>query len=110
MPVASASSVAAQYGAWAYLAVFVLTALGWAGMPGIGGAVIGGAAVLASQGKLNLAGVLIAAAAGTEAGGLLGYGIGDRWARRFLDRPGGSHDRLRRATAKAQGLYERWGR
>jgi hypothetical protein len=41
--------------------------------------VVGRAAVLASQGKLNIWWVLIVAALGAEVGGVAGYHIGDRW-------------------------------
>jgi membrane protein DedA with SNARE-associated domain len=57
----------------------------------IGTAAIGAAAVLASQGQLNIAAVLIVAAIGNEVGGLLGFQIGDRWGRSGAPtRPGGS--------------------
>jgi len=106
----AAASSTAQYGAWAYLAVFVLMALSFAGIPAIGAAVVGWAAVLASQGKLNIVVVLIVAALGAEAGGLAGYGIGNRWGRKLLDRPGRQRARLRKAVARAEGIYAKWGR
>src|SRR5260370_5043208 len=83
----AAAAPAARYGGWAYLAVFALMALSFAGIPAIGGAVVGWAAVLASQGKLNIVAVLIVAALGAEAGGLAGYASGARWGRKLLDRP-----------------------
>ena len=46
-PLAAASS-ASPGGLWAYIAIFALVAIGWAGVPAIGGAVIAGAAVAAS--------------------------------------------------------------
>ena len=58
------------------------------GVPFRGTAAIGAAAVFASQGKLNIAAVLIVAVIGNEVGGLLGYKIGDRWGRRILEHPG----------------------
>jgi membrane protein DedA with SNARE-associated domain len=104
------SSSAAPYGAWAYLAVFALMALSFAGIPAIGAAVVGWAAVLASQGKLNIFVVLIVATLGAEAGGLAGYSIGDRWGRKFLDRPGRWQERRQKAVATAEALYAKWGR
>jgi membrane protein DedA with SNARE-associated domain len=104
------SSSAAPYGAWAYLAVFALMALSFAGIPAIGAAVVGWAAVLASQGKLSIFVVLIVAALGAEAGGLAGYGIGDRWGRKFLDRPGRRQEQRQKAVAAAEALYAKWGR
>ena len=85
----AAVSSAAPYGAWAYVAVFALMTLAFAGIPGVGTAVVGWAAVLASQGKLNIVTVLVVAAMGAEVGGLAGYSIGDRWGRKLVDRPAG---------------------
>ena len=67
-------------GIWAFLAAFAATAAGYRGIPFTGTAAIGAAAVLASQGQLNIAAVLIVAAMGNQAGGLLGSQVGDRWA------------------------------
>jgi membrane protein DedA with SNARE-associated domain len=106
----AASSSAAQYGVGAYLVVFALMALSFAGIPAIGAAVVGWAAVLASQGKLNIGVVLIVAALGAEAGGLAGYSIGERWGRKFLDRPGRRQERLQKALAQAEAIYAKWGR
>ena len=106
----AAASSAAPYGAWAYLAVFALMALSFAGIPAIGVAVVGWAAVLASQGKLNIFVVLIVATLGAEAGGLAGYSIGDRWGRKLLDRPGRRQERRQKAVATAEALYAKWGR
>jgi membrane protein DedA with SNARE-associated domain len=106
----AASSSAAQYGVGAYLVIFALMALSFAGIPAIGAAVVGWAAVLASQGKLNIGVVLIVAALGAEAGGLAGYSIGERWGRKFLDRPGRRQERLQKALAQAEAIYAKWGR
>ena len=84
----TAASSSTGIGIWAYLAVFAATAAGYMGVPIIGTAAIGAAAVLASQGQLNIAAVLIVAAIGNEVGGLLGYQIGDRWGRPLLEHPG----------------------
>ena len=108
--VAASSSSAAPYGAWAYLVVFALMALSFAGIPAIGATVVAWAAVLASQGKLNIVAVLVVAMLGAEAGGLIGYAIGDRWGRKFLERPGRRRERLQRAVAKAEAIYAKWGR
>jgi len=105
-----ADGSATTSGLWAYLAVFALVAIGWAGIPAIGGAVIAGAAVLASQGHLNFAGVLITSILATEAGGLAGYAVGARWGRALMDHPGPWLDRRQRALAAGEGLYAKWGR
>jgi membrane protein DedA with SNARE-associated domain len=94
----------------AYLIVFALMAVSFVGVPAIGATVVGAASVLASQGKLNIAVVLVVAMLGAEAGGLVGYGIGNRWGRKLLDRPGRQRERLQKAIAKAEAIYARWGR
>jgi membrane protein DedA with SNARE-associated domain len=53
-------------------------ALSFAGIPAIGAAVVGWAAVVASQVKLNIVVVLIVAGLGAEASSLAGYSIGDQ--------------------------------
>jgi membrane-associated protein len=106
----AAAAETASYGAGAYLVVFALMALSFAGIPAIGGAVVGWAAVLASQGKLNIFAVLIVAALGAEAGGLAGYAIGDRWGRRLVEWRGPWQERREQAVAKAEDVYAKWGR
>jgi membrane protein DedA with SNARE-associated domain len=106
----AAAAETASYGAGAYLVVFALMALSFAGIPAIGGAVVGWAAVLASQGKLNIFAVLIVAALGAEAGGLAGYAIGERWGRKLMERPGRWQERRHQAVAKAEAVYAKWGR
>jgi membrane protein DedA with SNARE-associated domain len=107
--IATASS-ASPYGAWAYVAVFALMTLAFAGIPGVGTAVVGWAAVLASQGKLNIVAVLVVAAMGAEVGGLAGYSIGDRWGRKLVDRPGRRQAQRQKAVARAEAIYAKWGR
>jgi membrane protein DedA with SNARE-associated domain len=94
----------------AYLVIFALMALSFIGIPAIGTAVVAWASVLASQGKLNIFAVLIVAALGCEAGGLIGYDIGDRWGRKLLARPGRRKERWQKALAKAEAIYAKWGR
>ena len=95
-------------GLGAYVVVVLLVAIGWAGVPAIGGAVIAGAAVLASQGKLDFGGVLVASILATEAGGLAGYAIGIRWGRALLNHPGPGLDRRQRALSAGEALYDKW--
>ena len=106
----AAAAETPSYGAGAYLVVFALMALSFAGIPAIGGAVVGWAAVLASQGKLNIVAVLIVAALGAEAGGLAGYAIGDRWGRKLVEWHGPWQERREQAVAKAEDVYAKWGR
>jgi hypothetical protein len=46
---------------WQYLLLFLAVGASWAGVPVIGTAALGAAAVAASQDKLDLAGVLVVA-------------------------------------------------
>ena len=105
-----ADGSATMGGLWAYVAVFLLVAIGWAGVPAIGGAVIAGASVLAGQGKLDFGGVLVASILATEAGGLAGYAVGVRWGRALLNHPGPWLDRRQRALSAGEALYAKWGR
>jgi membrane protein DedA with SNARE-associated domain len=97
-------------GLWAYLAIFTLVAIGWAGVPAIGGAVVAGASVLASQGRLAIGAVLVVSMLGTEAGGLAGYSIGRRWGRDIMNRPGRTLAQRQRAVDAGEALYAKWGR
>jgi membrane protein DedA with SNARE-associated domain len=106
--IAEASS-SAPSGLWAYVAVFALMVLAFAGVPAIGAAVVSWAAVLASQGQLNILVVLAVALAGAEVGGLTGYGIGARWGRQILERPGRWQDRRHNIAARGERIFARWG-
>ena len=94
---------------WQYLLLFLAVAASWAGVPVIGTAALGAAAVAASQGRLDLAAVIAVAAIAGEAGGLGGYGIGRRWGRRLLERPGRHHARREKMAERGEKLYARWG-
>jgi hypothetical protein len=54
---------------WQYLLLFGAVAASWAGVPIIGTAALGTAAVAASQDKLDLAAVIVVAVLAGEAGG-----------------------------------------
>jgi membrane protein DedA with SNARE-associated domain len=106
----AAASSASSGGLWAYLAVFALVMIGWAGIPAIGGAVIASAAVLASQGHLNIVAVLAVSILATGVGGLIGYSVGLRWGRSIMDHPGPWLRRRQQAVATGEALYAKWGR
>ncbi len=106
----AAAGPASSGGLWAYFAIFALVAIGWAGVPAIGGTVVAGAAVLASQGHLAIGAVLVVSLLGTEAGGLAGYAIGRRWGRAIMNRPGRTLARRQRVIAAGEAVYARWGR
>jgi membrane protein DedA with SNARE-associated domain len=110
MHLLAASGSPSALGSWAYLVIFLAAAAGYMGVPVIATAVIGFAAVLASQGGLNIAAVLVVAAIGCEIGGLGGYKIGGRWGRRLVEHPGPGLEWRKKAVAKGQAAYRRWGR
>jgi membrane protein DedA with SNARE-associated domain len=108
-PLAAASSSVSD-SPWAYLGIFALVMLGWAGIPGIGATVLGAATVAASQGKLNIAAVLLVAIIAVEAGGVVGYSVGVRWGRALLSHPGPLLARRQRALTAGEAMYAKWGR
>jgi len=94
---------------WQYLVLFLAVAASWAGVPAIGTAALGAAAVLASQERLDLAAVVVVSVIAGEAGGLGGYAIGRRWGRRLLERPGRHQARREKMMERGERLYARWG-
>jgi len=93
-----------------YVALFLAVTASWAGVPIIGAAALGAAAVAASQGRLAIAVVLIVAAVAGEVGGLIGYAIGDHWGRQLVDRPGKRQAGRARMLARGEDAYAHWGR
>ena len=108
-PLAAAGS-SVSGGFWIYLGIFALVMLGWAGIPGIGATVLGAATALASQGRLNIAAVLVIAIIAVEAGGMAGYSVGIRWGRALLSRPGPLLARRQRMLTAGEAMYVKWGR
>jgi len=106
----AAAGTSGSLGLWAYPVILAAAALGYLGIPFIGAAAIGFAAVLASQGKLNIAAVLVLAAIGCEIGGIAGWKIGDRWGRPLLEHPGPVLAWRKKAVAKGEQVYQKWGR
>jgi membrane protein DedA with SNARE-associated domain len=95
---------------WQYLLLFLAVAASWAGVPFIGATALGAAAVAASQGHLNLALVVGVATLAGEAGGLIGYAVGDRWGQILLERPGKHQEGRRKMVERGERAYEKWGR
>jgi membrane-associated protein len=95
---------------WEYLALFLAVAASWAGVPFVGATALGAAGIAASQGKLDLAAVVLVATAAGEVGGLIGYAIGDRWGRQLLERPGKHQAGRQRMVERGERAYARWGR
>ena len=94
---------------WQYVLLFLAVAASWAGVPAIGTAALGAAGVAASQGKLELAAVIVVAVIAGEAGGLGGYAIGRRWGRQLLERPGRHQADREKMEERGERLYARWG-
>ena len=94
---------------WQYVLLFLAVAASWAGVPLIGTATLGAAAVSASQRRLDLAAVIVVSVIAGEAGGLGGYAIGRRWGRRLLERPGRHQARREKVMERGESLYARWG-
>jgi membrane protein DedA with SNARE-associated domain len=94
---------------WQYLLLFLAVAASWAGVPVIGTAGLGAAAVAASQQKLQLTAVIVVAVVAGEVGGLGGYAIGRRWGRRLLERPGRHQAGREKMMQRGERLYARWG-
>jgi membrane-associated protein len=95
---------------WQYLLLFLGVAASWAGAPFIGTAAAGAAGAAASQGTLSLPLVVIVTTLGGEAGGLLGYGIGSKWGRALMGRPGRHLAARQHVLEKGERAYARWGR
>ena len=110
MHVLAAAGSSSAPGVWAYLVIFAAAAAGYMGVPVVATAAIGAAAVVASQGELNIAEVLIVAAIGCEIGGLGGFRIGAHWGRQLLERPGPGLTWRKKAVAKGEAVYQKWGR
>ena len=94
---------------WQYLLLFLAVAASWAGVPVVGTAGLGAAAVAASQQKLQLTAVIVVAVVAGEVGGLGGYAIGRRWGRQLLERPGRHQAGREKMMQRGERLYARWG-
>jgi membrane protein DedA with SNARE-associated domain len=110
MHLLAAAGTSSAVSPWAYLAVFAAAAAGYMGVPLVATAVIGAAAVVASQGELDIAAVLVVGAIGCEIGGLGGFRIGARWGRSLLEHPGPALAWRQKAVAKGEAVYQKWGR
>jgi membrane protein DedA with SNARE-associated domain len=95
---------------WEYILLFLAVTASWAGVPIIGTTALGAAGIAASQGKLNLALVVAVATVAGEAGGLIGYAVGNRWGRQLLERPGKHQTGRQQMVEKGERAYARWGR
>jgi membrane protein DedA with SNARE-associated domain len=106
----TSTSASAGNSWWEYALLFLAVMASWAGVPAIGSAAVGAAAVGASQGNLDLAVVIGVSVIGGEAGGLIGYSIGNRWGARILARPGKRQVGRQKLMDKGELAYAKWGR
>lgn len=95
---------------WEYLLLFLAVMASWAGVPAIGSAAVAAAAVGASQGNLNLSGVIVVSVLAGEVGGLIGYSVGHHWGDRLLQRPGKRQAGRQKLLDKGEKAYAKWGR
>jgi membrane protein DedA with SNARE-associated domain len=92
-----------------YLAVAVFVGVEASGVPMPGEAALIAAAVLASQGKLEIELVIAIAAAAAIVGDNVGYFLGRRYGRRLMERPGRTKVRRQVALARGEQLFDRHG-
>jgi membrane-associated protein len=92
-----------------YLAVAVFVGVEASGVPVPGETALIGAAVLASQGHLSIELVIAIAAAAAIVGDNIGYGLGRRYGRRLIERPGRTKVRRQMALARGEQLVDRHG-
>jgi membrane protein DedA with SNARE-associated domain len=89
--------------------LFLIVALESAGLPIPGETTLVAAGVLASQGKMNIAVVIVAAAAGAIIGDNVGYWIGRTGGRGLLERWGPVKRFSERVLPPAERFFERHG-
>jgi membrane protein DedA with SNARE-associated domain len=89
--------------------LFLIVAIESAGVPIPGETALIAAGVLASQGKMNIAVVIVAAAAGAIVGDNVGYWIGRTGGRRVLDRWGFVRRFAERVMPPAERFFQRHG-
>jgi membrane protein DedA with SNARE-associated domain len=92
-----------------YLAVAVFVGVEASGIPMPGEAALIAAAVLASQGKLQIELVIAIAAAAAIVGDNVGYFLGRRYGRRLMERPGRTKARREVALVRGEELFDRHG-
>jgi membrane protein DedA with SNARE-associated domain len=92
-----------------YLAVAVFVGVEASGVPVPGETALIAAAVLASQGELSIELVIAIAAAAAIVGDNIGYGLGRRYGRRLMERPGRTKVRRQVALARGEQLFDRHG-
>jgi membrane protein DedA with SNARE-associated domain len=93
----------------AYLALFVLLALAWAGIPTAGQAALVGAGALAASGKLDIGIVILIGTVASIAGGIVAYVLGRSGGRALWAAPGPLYGGRLRALESGERLFARYG-
>jgi membrane protein DedA with SNARE-associated domain len=107
MPVLMAADLVNTW--WQYFLLFLTVAASFAGVPAIGATALAASAVAASQGKLDIAVVIVVATAAGEVGGLIGYFIGNHWGRQLLEKPGKHQAGRQKMVEEGEKAYARYG-
>jgi membrane protein DedA with SNARE-associated domain len=102
-------AVSATGGPLPYVALFLVMVVSGAGIPAIGTAALGAAAVLASQNKLSIDAVIAVACVGATLGGVIGYVVGRRWGVDLMERPGRWEEQRKKTLEQGHKIYRRWG-
>ncbi len=93
-----------------YAILLFLAAVGGVGIPGPGDSALIAAALVAAEGGLTIAVVLVVAFVGHVVRRWVGYQLGAKGGRRLMERPGWFVGFRLRAVAKGDGLFERYPR
>ena len=92
-----------------YLGIGLAAAAGWAGVPGPGETALIAGGILAAQGRLDFAELLVVAWLGAMVGGTAGWGVGRRAGQTLLPAPGPLHRQRLAAIARGERFFARFG-
>jgi membrane protein DedA with SNARE-associated domain len=95
--------------AGAYVGLFGLMLLAWAGLPVAGQPALVAAGVLAANKQLSLTTVLLVATAASAIGGCVGYWIGHKGGRKLITMRGPFHERRAHELDRGERLIDRYG-
>lgn len=93
----------------AYAGLFFLLVLAWAGLPTAGQAALVGAGVLAAEGELDIALVVVIGTVASIVGGIVAYMLGRSGGRALWAAPGPMYASRLRALESGERLFARYG-